>query len=77
MVFEDFALPSWRGSDTSPARKIDAEHAAISQSAPRKPSNSSSSPPTKKPTPFIAFFEPVNHATHLNSWPEPPSPTSP
>ena len=22
--------------------------------------------------PFIAFFEPVNQATHLNSWPEPP-----
>ena len=44
---------------------------AISHSAGWKPTSSSSRPPTKKPTPFIAFFEPVNQATHLNSWPLP------
>jgi hypothetical protein len=38
-----------------------------------KPTVSSKRPPTKKPAPFIAFFEPVNQATHLNSWPDPPS----
>jgi len=45
--------------------------AAISQSAPRNPSASSSNPPTKKPMPFMAFFEPVKKATHLNSCPAP------
>jgi hypothetical protein len=34
---------------------------------------SSNRPPTKKPAPFIAFFDPVNQATHLNNCPEPPS----
>jgi hypothetical protein len=38
-----------------------------------KPTVCSSSPPAKKPKPFIAFFEPVNQATHLNNWPLPPS----
>jgi hypothetical protein len=44
---------------------------AISQSAGRKPTRSSNNPPTKKPMPFMAFFEPVNHATQRNSWPLP------
>jgi hypothetical protein len=30
-----------------------------------KPTKYSSKPPTKKPTPFKAFFEPVRTATHL------------
>ena len=45
--------------------------AAISQSACWKPTRSSNNPPTKKPMPFIAFFEPVNHATQRNSCPLP------
>jgi hypothetical protein len=38
-----------------------------------KPSVCSSTPPRKKPTPFMAFLLPVNQATHLNSWLLPPS----
>ena len=45
--------------------------AAISHSAPRNPISWSKRPPAKKPSPFMAFFEPVNHATHLKSWPAP------
>ena len=71
IVFDDFALPSWRGSSASPATKMSASRAAIAHRAERKPMISSSSPPRKKPTPFIAFFDPVNHATHLKSCPLP------
>ncbi len=45
--------------------------AAMSQSACWKPTRSSSNPPIKKPMPFIAFFDPVNHATQRNSCPLP------
>ena len=71
--FEAFALPSVRGRLAATPARMKASAAAISHSAPRKPMVSSNRPPTKKPTPFIAFFEPVNQATHLNNCPEPPS----
>ena len=58
-------------ADSSPATKMTPSNPAISQSAARKPAISSSRPPTKKPMPFIAFFEPVNQATHRNSCPLP------
>ena len=28
-------------------------------------------PPIKKPNPFVVFFNPVNHETHLNKIPSP------
>ena len=71
IVFDDFALPSWRGNSSKPATKITASNAAISHSAVLNPTRSSNSPPRKKPMPFIAFFEPVNQATHRNSCPLP------
>ena len=39
-------------------------------SAVRKLVVVSSSPPTKNPTPFSAFFEPVSSATQRYSWPD-------
>ena len=69
MLLDDFALPSVRGSDSStpPARSRAAP--AISHKAGRKPTTCNSKPPMKKPTPFMAFFEPVNHATQRNNCP--------
>ncbi len=64
-------MPSWRGRKARPATKIRPISPAISHSAGLKPTTSSSRPPTKKPTPFMAFFEPVKYATHLNNWPAP------
>ena len=65
--FEALALPISGGTKvTTPARTIDRS-AAIAHSETWNPSLSSKSPPRKKPTPFIAFLLPVNHATHLNS----------
>jgi hypothetical protein len=43
--------------------------AAISHSPPWKPSVDSSSAPTKKPSPFTAFFDPVSKLTHWYSAP--------
>ena len=71
MVFDDFALPSWRGRSSTPATKMTPMIAAISHRAGLNPITSSSRPPTKKPMPFMAFFEPVKYATHLKSWPAP------
>ncbi len=39
----------------------------MAHSAPAKPSQPSSKPPTRNPNPLSAFFEPVRMATHLNS----------
>ena len=71
MVFDDFALPSCDGSSSSPATKTTPSRAAIIHSAWVKPARSSRRPPTKNPIPFIAFFEPVNQATHRNNCPLP------
>src|SRR5271166_1278261 len=71
--FDAFALPSVRGRLRAMPRNTAARRPAISHKAPGKPIVSSRRPPTKKPMPFIAFLEPVNQATHLKSWPEPPS----
>ncbi len=71
IVLDDLALPSCRGRRTRPARKMVPSRPAIAQSAGLKPMTSRSRPPTKKPTPFIAFFDPVNQATHRKSWPLP------
>ena len=59
-----------RGRLSSTPARIDRQHRRPSATARRgSRRSSSSSPPTKKPKPFIAFFEPVNHATQRNSWP--------
>ena len=50
-----------------------ASIAAISHRAGRKPAISRRKPPAKKPRPFIAFFDPVNHATQRNNCPASPS----
>ena len=63
-------MPIKGGSDSSTAARITASPAAMAQSAPAKPSTSSSSPPRKKPTPFIAFLLPVKKATQRNNCPE-------
>jgi hypothetical protein len=42
----------------------------MAHSAAWKPSVCSSTPPRKKPTPFMAFLLPVKNATHLKSLPE-------
>ena len=69
--FDAFALPISGGSDSDHAdqhqrqqRGHQPERAAGSRAA------SSSRPPRKKPTPFIAFLLPVNHATQRNSRPD-------
>src|SRR5579872_1397773 len=71
MLLDDLALPSWRGSSSRQERKMAPISPAISHSAGLKPSVSSRRPPRKKPTPFMAFFEPVKYATHRKSWPLP------
>jgi hypothetical protein len=64
-----FAAPS------SPLISATAPSSAASTSAPSiiragwKPTRLSSSAPRKKPTPLIAFFEPVRMLTHLYSRP--------
>ena len=50
-----------------------ASSAAMAHSAPWNPAACNISPPRKNPTPFIAFFDPVNQATQRNNWPDPPS----
>ena len=68
--FEALLLPISGGTKTVTPASTPASSAAIAHSEALKPSWSSSSPPRKKPTPFIAFLLPVNHATHLKSCPE-------
>ena len=68
-------LDAWRlpislGTQASTPSSTKASSAAISHNDRRKPSVCSSTPPRKKPTPFIAFLLPVKKATHLNNWPE-------
>src|SRR5665213_4159757 len=71
--FDAFALPSSRGRLSNTFARTTASIAAMSQRAGRNPTISSRKPPAKKPKPFIAFFEPVNHATQRKSCPAPPS----
>ena len=62
-----FACPIAAGKKRQrPAGARSARRVAITDSAPRKPSADSRNPPTKKPAPFSAFFDPVSTATHLN-----------
>ena len=68
--FDALALPISRGTNSSTPASTTASSAAMAHSDCWKPSVCSSSPPRKKPTPFIAFLLPVKKATHLNSWPE-------
>src|SRR5215831_4731499 len=68
-LLEAFALPSVRGNDSITPTSTMASIAAISQSAGRKPAACNRKPPMKKPAPLVAFFDPVNHATHLNNCP--------
>ena len=67
--FEAFALPSVRGSDSDDADQHDGEHRRHQPERRRKPTICSRKPPTKKPAPFVAFFEPVNQATQRNNCP--------
>ena len=60
-------MPIIGGSEATTPTSTSASKPAIAHSAPRKPSVSSSTPPRKKPMPFIAFLLPVNQATHLKS----------
>src|SRR5262249_37859298 len=70
---EAFALPNSEGRLNSIFASTTASSPAISQRADRKPTSSSNAPPRKKPKPFMAFFDPVNHATQRNNCPAPPS----
>src|SRR5271165_4766445 len=70
---EAFAFPNSGGRLNNTFARTITSSAAITQSADLKPRIWSSTPLAKKPKPFIAFFEPVNHATQRNSCPAPPS----
>ena len=64
-------LPMSGGTKPTTPASTSSSKAAMAHSACWKPSASSNRPPRKKPKPFMAFLLPVNHATHLNNWPEP------
>ena len=66
---DDFALP--RSARIVVTAKIStmANIAAIDHSDTTKPRVDSITPPSIKPRPFRAFFEPVSKATHLNNRP--------
>ena len=68
--FEALLLPISGGTKLTTPMNTIARPAAMIHNAAWKPTACSSSPPRKKPTPFIAFLLPVKKATHLNSWPE-------
>src|SRR5580693_2488704 len=70
---EALALPSVVGRLVTTPPSTRTNMPAINHSAGWKPTSCSSTPPAKKLKPFIAFFEPVNHATHRNNCPAPPS----
>ena len=60
-----FACPIAAGRKAMTSRSTISTPVAITDNAPRKPSTDSRNPPTKKPAPFSAFFDPVSTATHL------------
>ena len=68
-LFDAFAFPSVRGSDSITPTSTMASMAAISHSAGRNPTTCRRKPPMKKPAPLVAFFDPVNQATQRNSCP--------
>ena len=68
--FEALRLPISGGTKASTPASTSASSAAIAHSAAWNPSACSSTPPRKKPAPFIAFLLPVKKATHLNSRPD-------
>src|SRR3990167_1496156 len=68
--FEALLLPISGGTKLTTPMNTSASPPAIAHSAAWKPSHCNSTPPRKKPTPFIAFLLPVKKATHLNSWPD-------
>ena len=69
-LFDAFALPSVRGSDSITPTSTTASMPAISHSAGRNPTTCSRKPPMKKPAPLVAFFDPVNQATQRNNCPD-------
>ena len=68
-LFDAFAFPRVRGSDSITPTSTTASMPAISHNAGRKPANCSRKPPMKKPAPLVAFFDPVNQATQRNNCP--------
>ena len=67
---EAFALPIKAGTKASTPISTAASAAAMAHRAAWKPSVCSSTPPRKKPAPFIAFLLPVKKATHLKRRPD-------
>ena len=72
----DFILPTPRGNSRAVTIRTASSRPASTASAPRKPIHSSNAAPTKNPAPLSAFLEPVNAATHWNSFDSPPSPAT-
>src|SRR5450631_3806898 len=68
--FDALLLPISGGTKVMTPARTRASRPAIVHKDTWNPRRSSSRPPRKKPTPFIAFLLPVNQATHLNSWPD-------
>jgi len=67
--WEALLWPIIVGSDVTTPSSTTANRQAMSHSEPGKPSVCSSTPPRKKPKPFMAFLLLVNQATHWKSWP--------
>ena len=72
----DFILPTPDGSTSAVTISTNRSRPARTIRAPRKPIHWSRAAPTKNPTPFRAFFDPVSTATYLNSLDSPPAPVS-
>ncbi len=66
--FDALDTPSPAGSAMKHATRITTSSSTKSHRAGLKPTVVSSSPPTKKPIPLVAFLDPVNQATQRNSW---------
>ena len=68
---EALLLPMSLGTYSTTPINTKASRPDMTHREALKPNTSKSTPPMKKPIPFMAFLLPVNQATHLNNWPEP------